>query len=390
VTKEQHFFLSIIKDYIHGSKTEVYETVDWQATFDYSQSHQLTAIVYHQCKSIIPQNIFEAFKSYSLSTIYSNINRRKTTESVIDLLQENGIECFLIKGFDIADYYPNWQYRTMGDTDIVVNDVEKSHNILLGAGFKNLSKNKDREYQYSKQNMEFELHDRLVYEEAINLDRITKFLNAYSDYVVDGKLDDSFHFIFVLNHLRKHFMNSGVGFRQFVDIAVLIKNDDRIDWTWTEERLGSVGLLPFAKTVFYYIEQWFGVKAPIEAEDVSGEVFEESTAYVFDNGVFGFDNEANKDFLVSNTVRKAKNKRLAMMKTAMQKAFPSYKALITSERYSFLKGKPILLPAAWIYRIISGVHRKGFNSGKKQISKSFVSKDYIAKREEMFRNWGLE
>lgn len=243
MTKDQHYFLSIINDYIQGSKTEVYETIDWQTILNYSQSHQLTAIVYHQCKSFIPQSVFETFKACSFSTIYSNTNRRKTTENVIDLLQKNGIDCFLIKGFDIADFYPNWQYRTMGDTDIVVDDREKSHNLLLDAGFKNLSKIKDREYQYSKQNIEFELHDRLVYEEAINLDSITEFLNDYSNYVVDRKLDDSFHFVFVLNHLRKHFMNSGVGFRQFVDIAVLIKNDEKIDWVWTEERLRSIGVI---------------------------------------------------------------------------------------------------------------------------------------------------
>ena len=36
--------------------------------------------------------------------------------------------------------------------------------------------------------------------------------------------------------------------------------------------------------------------------------------------------------------------------------------------------------------MVNGVHRKGFNEERNQISKPFV----IAKREEMFRNWGLE
>lgn len=389
MTNEQRYFLSTIKDYICGLKTEA-KDVDWQTVFAYSQSHQFTAIIYHQCKNFIPEPISDSYKSASLSTIYSNTNRRKITDDLLCRLRENGINCFLIKGFDIADLYPNWQYRTMGDTDIVVDDLKKAHSILLDRGFNNLSKIKDREYQYSKQNMEFELHDRLVYEEAINLDSTTEFLNDFRKYVVDGRLDDSFHFIFVLNHLRKHFMNSGVGFRQFVDIAILIKNDDKIDWTWTEEQLCEIGLLPFAKTVFYYIERWFGVKSPIKVASVSEDVYEASIKYVFDNGVFGFDNEENKGFLASNTARKAKNQKLAMLKSAMQKVFPRYRDLVVSERYSFFEGKSVLLPVAWIYRMISVIRRKGFDEGRNQISKSFVSKEYIAKREEMFKNWGLD
>lgn len=389
MTKEQYFFLSTIKDYICGCKTEA-KDVDWQIVYSYSQSHQLTAIIYYQCKNFIPDPISDSFKSAGLSTIYSNINRRKITDDLMSTLKESGISCFLIKGFDIANFYPNWQYRTMGDTDIVVDDLERAHGVLLGEGFRNISKNKDREYQYSKQNMEFELHDRLVYEEAINLDSTTEFLNNYKDYVSNGRMDDSFHFIFVLNHLRKHFMNSGVGFRQFVDVAVLIKNDDKINWIWIENKLIEIGLLPFARTVFYYIERWFGVKAPIEAGSVSEEVYEASTRYVFENGVFGFDNEENKGFLASNTVRKDKNQKFAMTKTAMQNVFPGYHDLIRSECYSFLKGKPILLPVAWIYRFGRVIKNKRFSEGRTQISKSFVSKRQIDERDEMLRYWGLE
>lgn len=308
----------------------------------------------------------------------------------MSVLRENGVNSFLIKGFDIEDFYPNWQYRTMGDTDIVVEDLEKAHGILLEDGFRNTSKNEDKEYQYLKQNIEFELHDRLVYEDVINLDSATKFLNNYKDYVSNGKLDDSFHFIFVLNHLRKHFMNRGVGLRQFVDIAVLLKNDNRIDWTWTEERLRKIGLLPFAKTVFYYIEKWFRIKAPIEAEPVSEGVFEESTGYVFDNGVFGFENEENAVFFASNNVRKAKNPKLAMLMLALKEVFPSYNAMIAIERYYFLRGKPILLPLVWFFRFGKTLKNKRLDEVLSQISKSFVSKSQIAKRNEMFKNWRIE
>lgn len=387
--KERNFFLSIIKNYIDGRKTEADETVDWKKIFDYSRSHQLVPLVYHQCKNFIPADFYNGFKSESFAAIYSNSRRRKLTDKVFNALIENGVDCFLVKGFEIADFYPNWHYRSMGDTDIVVSDLEKAHSVLLNNGFQSTTKIKDREYQYFIDNMEFELHDRLVYEEAVNLDSTTEYLNNYKDYVSGGKINDSFHFIFVLNHLRKHFMNSGVGFRQFVDVAVLIKSNSNLDWNWIESELDKIGLLPFAKKVFYYIQRWFGVIAPIASEDVPENIFEESTDYIFKNGVFGFNNIENKDYLVSNTVRKSKYPKLAMIKSALQIVFPSYKTLVAVDKYSFLKGKPFLLPAAWIYRFFIMVRKKGINKAGKQLSESFVSKEYIVKREEMFSNWGL-
>ena len=388
LAKEKTFFLSIIKDYIDGKKTEADESVDWKMIFDYSQSHQLVAIVYHQCKSFMSVDITDAFKSSTFSTIYSNRNRKKLTENILSILKESGISCFLIKGFEIANYYPNWEYRTMGDTDIVVDDLEKAHEILLNNNFQNISKNKEKEFQYCKLGIEYELHGRLVYDEAINLDSATAFLNSYRKHLFDGKLEDSFHFIFILNHLRKHFMNSGAGFRQFIDVAVLIKNNDKIDWTWTEEQLDRIGLLSFAKVVFYYIERWFGISAPIKPVSISEEVFETSTEYVFNNGVFGFGNEANKAYSASNIVRKSRHPKLTMVIIALKKIFPSYTAMTGSQNYSFLCGKPFLLPIAWIYRWGKTIKNGKINEGKKQISKSFVSKTYVAEREEMFKNWG--
>lgn len=143
-------------------------------------------------------------------------------------------------------------------------------------------------------------------------------------------------------------------------------------------------------TVFYYLNRWFGVTAPITQAAVPNDVFEMSTAYVFENGVFGFENKNNKAFLASNTVRHSKYPKLAMLLVAVKKVFPNYESLVASEQYAFLIRRPYLVPIAWVYRLYRGVANKRINEGKKILKDSFVSKEYIAKREEMFRNWGVE
>lgn len=147
--------------------------------------------------------------------------------------------------------------------------------------------------------------------------------------------------------------------------------------------------MPFAKIVFYYIQRWFGIIAPIVSEDVPEDIFDISTDYIFKNGVFGFDNAENKNYLVSNIARKSKYPKFAMIKSALQIIFPSYKVMVVSEEYQFIKKIPIILPFAWVYHIFRYIRKRGFNNARKQISKSFVTKDYISQREEMFRNWGV-
>jgi hypothetical protein len=70
--------------------------------------------------------------------------------------------------------------------------------------------------------------------------------------------------------------------------------------------------------------------------------------------------------------------------------FPSYEILIKTPRYSFLKGRKFLLPAAWIYRMGRTIMKKEVGGKVNAVVKrSFVSKRKIQEREEMLKKWGL-
>lgn len=56
--------------------------------------------------------------------------------------------------------------------------------------------------------------------------------------------------------------------------------------------------------------------------------------------------------------------------------------------YSFVDGRPWLLPIAWIYRwVYCLVHKWG--SGTAKLTEPFMKRELIEKREELFQNWGL-
>lgn len=393
MTIEQSFFLKVLSDHLNNKYTSEPSTIiDWRMILHLAQIHQVEGIIFHQCKDFLPDELKPYLYDKYCSTLSNYANREYLINQLINALLSESIDCFIIKGVTVANLYPFPALRTMGDTDLVVHteDRKKVHEILLTQGYDIKSQFEDREWIYYKGKYEFELHDRLIYSEAINRDSHEEFFMDFWDYVHNGELDWNFHFLFLVLHLRKHLMNSGVGFRQFMDIAVLTKNNDSLDWDYIEEKLIELDLIKFARIVFALNEVWFEIKTPIKTETLEDSFYQQATDHVFSNGVFGFDNAENKDNVSINNARKSKNQKAGMLKSAILKVFPSYENLIAVPKYSFLKGKKWLLPWAWIYRIFHSLNRRKFANNVNTVKSSFVSNESIEKRTEWLKKWGLE
>lgn len=392
MTRERAFFLQAMGDHLNGRETAAPETaLDWEALLSIAKIHQVGGILYHQCMAILPPEYAVRLREQYGAALYYHTNRTAMAAALEEALQAEGIPFFVIKGSAVAAYYPVPALRTMGDTDLVIHteDRMRAHEILLSQGFVNESHFADREWVYYKNRMEFELHDHLVYRETVNRPEHETYFNDFWQYVHDGQLDWSFHFLFLLLHLRKHLMNEGVGFRQFMDVAVVAKNAPGLDWNWIGQELGALGFLDFARNVFAMNEAWFGLKTPISANTPDADFFETATDVVFRNGIFGFDNADNRANRAVNIARSAENAHLAMTKSAIRKVFPSYQTLITVPHYRFLEGKPWLLPAAWVYRMLRGLSGNRFRRSVRHVGESFTSKETVEERGAFLDRWGL-
>lgn len=389
MTIEQKFILTVLRNHLSGEKTLSPDNIDWNIVYEISNSHQITAIVFYQCKEFIPRELIAKFNNdYSL-TVSLNVKRDLQNKTLEKSFGAAGLDYFFVKGTLISQYYPVPILRTMGDTDIVISNRDKANEIMLSEGFLNERNHPDYEWCYFKNNLEYEIHTDLIYDDAINTNEISSFLKKSREFVVDNKLDINYHFIFVLLHLRKHFMERGVGFRQFIDVAVFSK-DENLDWSWIENRLEELKILQFSKTVFSYIKMWFGIDFPIPCDDVVSADFDISTEYIFKNGVFGFDNADTENYKASNNVRNSKMPHLSMFFKGVRAIFLPYRSLIASDNYKFLNGRPYLLPAAWVYRIFKTIKNRNVDTGKKVFFDSFADVNYIKNRQLFFENWGLE
>ena len=393
MTIEQALFLNLLSDHLNQRKSLNPSTrIDWKVILYYAQIQQVEGIIFQQSKGFLPNELSTLLQNKYYLSIDSYTKREYLVKTLKKSLSAENIDCFIVKGFPVAYYYPLPPLRTMCDTDLVVHSENRHrvHEILLGLGYTNVSHRKNREWIYYKDVFELELHDKLVYNESINRKVHVNFLMSFWDYLRNGELDWSYHFIYLIIHLRKHLMNCGVGFRQFMDVAVVMRNCDFLDWNWIEEQLNKLELIDFSKTVFAFIETWFDIKSPLQSKVLDNGFIELVTEQVFNNGIFGFDNDENKNNTVVNNVRKSKNAKAYIITTALHTVLPSYNKMITIPEYSFLIGKKWLLPWAWFIRIIKGINRSRISENANVVKASFVSSETIEKRELYLKQWGLD
>lgn len=389
MTKEQIFFFQILSDHISQRSTLPFPDIDWDILFNMANIHQVEGIVYCQCKTFMPERTDFQMAFRAAAFYYSN--RLYSLSKIESVFSQHNIPVFTVKGVNVAQYYPIPSLRTMGDADLIVHkqDMEKAQKVLLDIGFTYDCEFSGKEKVLFYQDMLYELHHSLVYDEIVTNPQQQLFFNNCWEYVNDGQLDHSFHFLFLIAHLRKHLMNEGVGFRMFLDIAVVGKTDKQLNWSWIEEELKQLELYRFAQTCATLIRTWLGIDLPIETLELEGSFIDRTTKMVFDNGVFGFNNKENINNSTINALRSLNGPRwLGRIIIILRRMFPSYKFLCSGDKYSFLVGRPYLLPAAWIYRFGLMVQGKS-TKGSSIMKRIMVPDKKIASREEDLRRWGL-
>ncbi|MDO4982691.1 MAG: nucleotidyltransferase family protein [Eubacteriales bacterium] len=372
-------FLTILADHLNGRATALPDDYDEAELLTIARQQQCEGIVYHQT------HIPSLQRAYALTTFYA-VNRRDLLRQIHEVFTERNIPYILFKGTEIARFYPVPMLRTMGDSDILVRkeDRNRADEALASIGFDS-DKTGVIEWHYHKANMDFELHHRLLYDEPVNLPHLRDWTDSVWEHasVEDGirySIEPEYNLVYLLIHLRKHLLNSGIGFRQFMDVAVMARQE--LDWDKVNGYLDEIGLKAFAENCFAFCARCFKVTLPIIA-DISDEFYETAVEKIFAGGVFGFSDESNKDNLVNF---KLQNK--SRVRVFVEYLFLPYSHLSKLDAFSFLDGKPYLLPVAWVYRVIRIFKEHRTDSAARNMFAPLTT-HVIDGREDYLKQWGL-
>lgn len=195
-------------------------------------------------------NICQALKKQLKMLLYNYYQIEHFTKKIVTLFDQNNIPCFLLKGLSLAAYYPDPEYRKLGDVDLYINDPEalkRAKSLLLANGFQEEDELSDHHltyrYTFPKTGRTYllELHYHIVgvyqYENANlvvnsvfseeNLKSELQTIEGYTYHV----LPPTEYTFYMIHHMLKHYLYSGFGIRLLCDFTFyLTAHADDIDF----------------------------------------------------------------------------------------------------------------------------------------------------------------
>lgn len=363
--------------------TEMSAELDWQKLESLADAQGVKALVGYALrlspKLACPQDFRAGMIRQMRQAAFSNHSWKTAIMQLLADMNDAGIHVLLMKGYAVADCYAAPDCRLSGDTDLLIalEDEKPACKFLMEKGFVVNSRWKNGHHsvcnhpQYGRVELHVQLYDEIV--EEVWFGKITEneFIKEphllveteVGKYYTLGYTD---HLIFLVLHMIKHFILSGLTLQMMLDVALYFKKHaDRIDADRVWDTVNSLHYGKLFNCVLRATIQYCG----FTAEDFPGincESPDQVDALLTDleeGGWMGYsDEEARKQGwheYNKNIMLKDRSKQgyvihmfawnLGILKTAL---FPPVHKL--QQKYPYSKKHPVLLPIAWMHRLFVG------------------------------------
>ncbi len=364
--KTNDALLELISSYICKREFSFnFESVNFNRLLDKSLNHKLTPMVSSKLLKMDSITIDKAeIKNLVLSQV---VDQTKKTEKFIKTykaLLDAGIKPVCVKGIICRSLYPDFDLRLSSDEDIVVSydEFDKCREILVSNGFmlKNNGDNTVLSYSEKETGCLIELHhslfstDNSVYEKFLSsIGDIFEDTYTYNIFGVDFIAPDrNKHLLFLILHAFKHFLHSGVGIRQIIDISVFAESFEP-DWNYIFSSCKELNIDEWLSAVILISEKYFGLNTV--AVEKKTNLFNKNADYSFlledimNGAIYGSKNpddlHANASIFnkYSGALITDKNKN-----TKMHLFFVSKSKLVVN--YPYVNKHPFLINVARIHR----------------------------------------
>lgn len=215
---------------------------------------------------------------------------------------------------------------------------------MKDAGFIEYSRTAEHDV-YTYQNYFVEVH-RDIYQKENRKDT-SSFLRPWDHAVILSdyryRLDYTFEGVYLLYHLKKHVLSSGIGLRSILDIPIFFNYYEKeINLEKLKKLLNENNMEVFFQTILYINKVAFDLDCVFLDQEFSLDENEywEILNYITQSGTHG--KGQNFNFMAPRVAKKGK------IKTFFRMVFPKWNYM--KESYSWLRYLPFLLPLAYIIR----------------------------------------
>lgn len=380
--------------------------VDWNAVYKEAEAHEIVALLFPVLKDLDAQQrpnpeLMAKWQKATLVEGLMQIRHLEEMKRIFDRFDKAGIPVIALKGLILRELYPHPELRSMSDADILIHKdyVIRAKELLkqLGYFYENEYNSKHIEF-YHDEHLTIELHWFLVYPEsfptAIQLEN-RAWENAVRVNFHTGSvlsLSEEDQLMHVCLHMASHIRSGGFGLRQLCDVVLLVENArNRIDWAAFKNNMEHFGVHRFIPAVFMVCNKLFGITIPKALYCMPDDPYLEM---LFDDilsgGAYGF---SSIDRIIGNGMLyyvdiKSTGRLLDRVVYYLTYIFPSPEKM--SPQYAYSRRYPLLVPVAWLHRlIIFTVNKPFFSYFKNVILPKSKSVSIMKERAELLKWLGL-
>ena len=280
MTNAEKQYFALLQSAIWNRPVAINDAIDWQAVMRLAE-HHATVTLLCDLATKMPANqqpdaeMLGWMKNQMRSNLFFHMRLRQTLLQAVKMLRDNGIEPVLLKGFGLAQCYPNPNLRQFGDIDLFVG-LEKFHEAcavlraLPGSYNWGVILDSGRHFNLEFGDYALEIHrvsseimeqkENAIYME---IERQGLLVQSREVELEGAKLripSIEFMAFFTFYHAWHHFLTTGAGWRQLCDLAlVLHAYHGQINTEQLHNDLDSLQLIRPWQTFGYLIVHQLGL-----------------------------------------------------------------------------------------------------------------------------------
>lgn len=348
---EQKYLFSLLQAVLEAQQPpELPDGVDCEKIFALAEYHGVANLAYYGIEKLAKKPDEALSKKWAQvrdREIMRDVIQGAELEQITARLSAEEIRFIILKGTILKTMYPQSDFRTMGDIDILVDEenLKKAGNILLSMGYEaNLLDHTNHDVYYKQPVMNVEIHHELFTATRDSFAVIFEDIWDKAELVTGTRyrLKPNYCFAFVMAHAMGHYKWGGTGIRSFMDLHIYRKKaSETLDMNLIRGFFEGIDETELFDSFLELSDIWFGNGEPTEKHYKMAE-------YILRGGTYGtFENQ-----VVSRMEGKSKAAFL------FERFFPSLAYM--QDSFPVLKKAPVLLPLFWVVRMVKGatVNRK--------------------------------
>ena len=268
--------------------------VDWEELYTFSKQQAITGVMFDLVQRLggkeagVPRKLMMKWFMQSDVIQKRNDNVNRYSVQTVQMLEQKGFRCLLLKGQGNAVMYPNPLARLSGDIDLLIvpkhlsalpKDLEERRKIILS-----FVRNKFPKIPFRYYHVDFPIYKglpiELHYEPCLMNNprynhRLQQWLGERADEQFRHKVDLpegagsvpvptlEYNIVFQMSHMMHHYFDEGIGLRQMMDYFFLLKSAEResriIELKNLSSTLHYLNLHHFAGAVMFVMREVFGM-----------------------------------------------------------------------------------------------------------------------------------